>query len=136
MIQGTESNCSEKNSSYMTISYSASNKVYTLTNTADGNDPYATINGQSVYLETGKTYMMHLNVVPADGTPGSLQMFYAINGGYTESQTFRCDGDSGWRTFTVGTTGTYEFRFDNDYQHTNGGKVYISEFMIVEKDKF
>ena len=94
-------------------------------------DPYATI-GQTVDLVEGQKYVVHGEI--RDGTSssgalstgGSIQLFYAINEGYTEAQSVRFDNNSQSVVFTAPTTGTYKLRMDNDY----GKDVGVYNFSI------
>jgi hypothetical protein len=104
------------------IDYNASNGTYTLTNISP-NDPHTGLN-QWVTLEAGVTYMMHMDVASTTGT-NSVQVFYAIDGAYTEANSLHFHG-SQTHTFTVPTTGKYLIRVDNDC----GGTATISNFWV------
>ena len=104
------------------IDYNASNGTYTLTNIS-ANDPHTGLN-QWLTLEAGVTYMMHMDVASTTGT-NSVQVFYAIDGAYTEANSLHFSG-SQTHTFTVPTTGKYLIRIDNDC----GGTATISNFWV------
>ncbi len=119
---------------YMTLKYDAPSGIYTMTNTAAGNDPYATGN-QTVYLDAGKTYVMHAICTDNSGvsvTGNPLQIFYGINRAYSETNSKRF-GETTTQEFTVSTSGTYNFRFDNDYSYASGGVMKVHEFWVAEK---
>ncbi len=123
-------------SNYMTLQYDAPSGVYTMTNTAAGNDPYATGN-QTVYLSTGKTYVMHAICTDNSGvsvTGNPLQVFYGISLGYSEANSKRF-GETTTQEFTVSTSGTYNFRFDNDFSYASGGVMKVREFWVAEKSQ-
>ena len=114
----------------LNIIYTPEKHIYKLSNTASS-DPYATI-GQVMYLTAGKKYIMHAEIYSNSGEPitsGSIQVFYAINKGYNEANSKRFSGLSGYETFTVSTTGTYNIRFDNDYGET----IWVKNFYVVEE---
>lgn len=132
LITGTNSN-SNSTENNMTISYTASDGVFKLTNTASSNDPYATIDGQYVYLEKGKRYIIHMTVKNSSGAlANKIELFYAIIGdSYTQSNSMNFYGDD-YCTFIAPKSGTYRFRLDNDVSHDNGAVVYISDFWIKD----
>lgn len=113
----------------MTLYYTASSHEYRLVNVTS-NDPFAQI-GQTVYLTANTTYLMHAevynsswSVIPASS--GSIQIFYAIGGAYSEANSRRFYANTTYQTFTVPTTGTYNIRIDNDCGQT----VRIQKFWI------
>ncbi len=132
LITGTNSN-SNSTGNNMTISYTASDGVFKLTNTASSNDPYATIDGQYVYLEKGKRYIINMTVKNSSGAlANKIELFYAIIGeSYTQSNSMNFFGDD-YHTFIALKSGTYRFRLDNDVSHDNGAVVYISDFWIKD----
>ena len=118
----------------MTLQYDAPSGVYTMTNTAASNDPFAT-GKQTVYLSTGKTYIMHAVCTDNSGNPvtgNPLQVFYGINVGYSEANSKRF-GETTTQEFTVSTSGTYNFRFDNDFSYASGGVMKVRDFWVAEK---
>lgn len=98
-------------------------------NITTNNDPFAVI-GQTVRLEKGRTYYVHINI--AEKYKGSIQMFYAINGQFTEDQSIRFDKNGICKlrfnnaTSVASETGEYIIRFDNDY----GKNVTLTDFYI------
>ena len=110
----------------LTISYKASEQSYTLTNKSSS-DPFATIN-QTVSLTKGVKYRMYMDVTNTSGAvvgANKVQVFYAINGSYNETNSRRF-GDGTWKEFTAPTTGVYKIRFDNDY----GNTIIIKNFQV------
>ncbi len=110
----------------LTISYKASEQSYTLTNKSSS-DPYATIN-QTISLTKGVKYRMYMDVTNTSGAvigSNKVQVFYAINGSYNETNSRRF-GDGTWKEFTVPATGIYNIRFDNDY----GNTIIIKNFQV------
>ena len=110
----------------LTISYKASEQSYTLTNKSSS-DPYATIN-QTISLTKGVKYRMYMDVTNTSGAvigSNKIQVFYAINGSYNETNSRRF-GDGTWKEFTAPATGIYNIRFDNDY----GNTVIIKNFQV------
>ncbi|MDE6583158.1 MAG: leucine-rich repeat protein, partial [Clostridia bacterium] len=138
LIKNIGVNCGSAYGNYMTVSYNASNGVYTLTNTENTTDPYAVLDGQSVYLQAGKRYALSATLTDRNGnylTYGSVQIFYGLNGGFTESNS------TGWgkfnnynnnHIFTISTTGEYLIRIDNDVSFNKGDVVLIKNFVITE----
>ena len=113
----------------MTLYYTAYNHEYKLVN-ATSNDPFAQI-GQTVYLTANTTYLMHAEVYNSSGSvipssSGSIQIFYAIGGAYSEGNSRRFYANTTYQTFTVPTTGTYNIRIDNDCGQT----VRVRKFWI------
>lgn len=109
------------------ISYSSSSNQYTLTNTASS-DPYATIY-QTVELTKGAQYVMSMDVTNSSGASigrNVVQVFYAVNGSYSESNSLRFGDSTTIKAFIAPTTGVYRIRFDNDY----GNTVIIKNFEI------
>ncbi|MGN1222085.1 MAG: InlB B-repeat-containing protein, partial [Christensenellales bacterium] len=116
------------NGNNMALSYKASTGVYTLT-PSSSSDPYATA-VTTAYLSSGTTYYMYYTLTNSSGASvadSSMQIFYAINGGYNETQSVR-NNSNGYNSFTVPTTGTYNFRFDNDY---GDQPLLVSKFFIT-----
>ena len=112
-------------------SISWNGEAYTFTNTSTS-DPYVQI-GSTVYLTAGTTYSMHMNIYNSSGaalssSAGSVQIFYAINGSFSEDNSKRIGAPGGSVTFTVSTTGTYNIRLDNDC----GQNIIIKDFWIQE----
>lgn len=110
----------------LTISYKASEQSYTLTNKSSS-DPYATIN-QTISLTKGVKYRMYMDVTNTSGAvvgANKVQVFYAVNGSYNETNSRRF-GDGTWKEFTAPATGIYNIRFDNDY----GNTVIIKNFQV------
>lgn len=110
----------------LTISYKASEQSYTLTNKSSS-DPFATIN-QTVSLTKGVKYRMYMDVTNTSGAvvgANKVQVFYAINGSYNETNSRRF-GDGTWKEFTAPATGIYKIRFDNDY----GNTIIIKNFQV------
>ena len=115
----------------MTLTYTASQGVYTLT-PANTSDPYSNLN-YAVNLPAG-TYVMNAVVTDASGnrlTGSPLQVFYGINYGYSEAQSVRF-GDTTRVTFSITTAGNYNFRFDNDY---GGNVMKVKQFWISSSTK-
>lgn len=113
-----------------TITYTSANHQYKFVNSSSS-DPYATIEA-TVYLVANTTYTMHAKLYDANGVAlnsGSIQIFYAINGAYSESNSKRISASGGSVTFTVSTTGTYKIRLDNDCGQT----ILIKEFYITNE---
>ena len=113
-----------------TITYTSAGHQYKFVNSSSS-DPYATIEA-TVYLVANTTYTMHAKLYDANGvalTSGSIQIFYAINGAYSESNSKRISASGGSVTFTVSTTGTYKIRLDNDCGQT----ILIKEFYITNE---
>ena len=54
-----------------------------------------------------------------------VQVFYAVNGSYNETNSRRF-GDGTWKEFTAPTTGVYKIRIDNDY----GNTIIIKNFQV------
>ena len=113
----------------MTITYTASTHEYKLVNSSSS-DPFATI-GQTVYLIANKTYLMHAEVCDSSwsvipSSSGSIQIFYAIGGAYSEGNSRHFYANTTYQTFTVPTTGTYNIRIDNDCGQT----VRVQKFWI------
>lgn len=113
----------------MTITYTASTHEYKLVNSSSS-DPFATI-GQTVYLIANKTYLMHAEVCDSSwsvipSSSGSIQIFYAIGGAYSEGNSRHFYANTTYQTFTVPTTGTYKIRIDNDCGQT----VRVQKFWI------
>lgn len=106
-----------------TIKYSASDYTYTFMNTSS-TDPYVTI-GSMAYLEKDKTYYVHMNI--SDSRSNAVQLFYAINGAYTEANSVRFSGNS-IKTIKPAKSGYYNFRIDND----TGTTIVISDFWVSE----
>ncbi|MGN1212679.1 MAG: BspA family leucine-rich repeat surface protein, partial [Christensenellales bacterium] len=112
----------------MKLSYNASSGVYTLTPSST-DDPYATA-ATTAYLTAGVTYYIYYKVTNSSGVSvadNKMQIYYAINNGFTEVQSVRSNSN-GYSQFTVPTTGTYNFRFDNDY---DGQTLLVSQFYIT-----
>ena len=109
------------NGNNLSYTYNASTGVYTLTIKTDS-DPYVTVCA-AAELETGVTYVM--NAV----TDGSLQVFYGISAGYIEARSMNFDATINQVEFTVPTTGTYNFRFDNDKHST----LTVNNFWVAKK---
>ena len=118
----------------LTINYYTSSHKYKLTNSSSS-DPYATI-GATVYLTAGTTYLMHMKIYDSSDSAklssGSVQVFYAINSAYNETNSRRFNYSTEYQTFTVSTTGTYNIRLDNDCGQT----AYIREFWIMENFQY
>ena len=115
----------------LTIKYKASDKSFTLTNSSTS-DPYATIN-HTVNLVQGMKYRVYMDVTNSSGVNASsrsIQMFYAIDGAYSEANSIKLGGDGQWKTFVAQKTGTYKIRIDND----TGGTAIIKNFQIQEAD--
>ncbi len=111
----------------ISITYNASSQSFTLTNTSSS-DPYATIN-HTVSLTKGVKYRMYMEVTNSSGASvgnNTVQVFYAINAGYSEAYSLRFGGSATWKEFTAPTTGVYKIRFDNDY----GNTLIIKNFQI------
>ena len=106
----------------LTVTYDATTKTYTLTNSGT-DDPYCGI-GQFVYLEAGVEYKVHMTV--SGSKTNAVQMFYAIGGAYSESNSIKFNGGDNIRSIKVDTSGTYLIRLDND----TGSTTTISEFYI------
>ncbi len=104
-----------------------------LINNTSNDDPYITI-PQTVDLVEGQKYVVHGEIRDGASSSGALstggiiQLFYAINKGYTEAQSVRFDNNSQSAVFTAPATGTYNLRLDNDY----GKDVGIYEFSIKD----
>lgn len=113
-----------------TITYTSSSHQYKFVNSST-NDPYVTI-ASTVYLVAGRTYTIHAKMRNTSGSviSGSIQIFYAINQAYNESDSRRLSGGEGRTTLTVSSTGTYNIRIDNDYDKD----IVIYEFYIIEGD--
>lgn len=113
-----------------TITYTSSSHQYKFVNSST-NDPYVTI-ASTVYLVAGRTYTIHAKMRNTSGSviSGSIQIFYAINQAYNESDSRRLSGGEGSTTLTVSSTGTYNIRIDNDYDKD----IVIYEFYIIEGD--
>ena len=111
-----------------TITYTSSSHQYKFVNSST-NDPYVTI-ASTVYLVAGRTYTIHAKMRNTSGSviSGSIQIFYAINQAYNESNSRRLSGGEGSTTLTVSSTGTYNIRIDNDF----GKDIVIYEFYIIE----
>ena len=111
-----------------TITYTSSSHQYKFVNSST-NDPYVTI-ASTVYLVAGKTYTIHAKMRNTSGSviSGSIQIFYAINQAYNESNSRRLSGGEGSTTLTVSSTGTYNIRIDNDFEKD----IVIYEFYIIE----
>ncbi len=105
----------------LTIRYDAAAKSYAFENTGSA-DPYATI-GQTVYLEAGKRYYVHMKI--SGYCKSSVQMFYAIDRAYSEAQSKRFADDSE-QSFVANKSGLYNIRFDND----TGNAITVTEFYI------
>lgn len=132
LLTNTQSNCGAKWQHYMNIEYTASTGVYKLTNTADGNDPYATIDGQTFYLEKGKRYIAHMTVKNSAGNlVSNIGMHYGIAGSYSASRHLGFNGDD-THTFIAPESGNYTIRLDNEVSFANGAVVYISDFWIKD----
>ncbi len=101
-------------------------QLYGFYNT-DTHDPHVQI-GSGVNLEKGKTYYVHMNIDSSTGI--SIQMFYAINGAYTEAKSIRFTSRDSILTITAPETGYYNIRIDNDC----GSTAYIRQFWILEAD--
>ncbi len=118
----------------LTINYYTSSHKYKLTNSSSS-DPYATI-GATVYLTANTTYLMHMKIYDSSDSAklssGSVQVFYAINSAYNETNSRRFNYSTEYQTFTVSTTGTYNIRLDNDCGQT----AYIREFWIMENFQY
>ena len=115
----------------MTLTYTASQGVYTLT-PANSSDPFSSLY-YAVNLPVG-TYVMNAVVTDASGnrlTGSPLQIFYAINYGYTEAQSVRF-GTTTQVTFSITTAGNYNFRFDNDY---GSNVMKVKQFWISSSTK-
>ena len=113
-----------------TITYTSADHQYKFVNSSSS-DPFATIEA-TVYLVANTTYTMHAKIYDANGvalTSGSIQIFYAINAAYSESNSKRISASGGSVTFTVPTTGTYRIRLDNDCGQT----ILIREFYITNE---
>lgn len=108
----------------LNVEYDVSKRIYTLTNSGT-NDPYCTI-GQYVYLEAGQLYDIHMKILGSDKT-NAVQMFYGINGAFTEEKSVRFGGDKTNNTIFITESGKYLIRFDNDSE----AKLSISDFWIV-----
>lgn len=99
----------------MSASFDSTNHRFTLTNTGTS-DPFATI-GNTISFEANKTYVMNMCFSDTNGgaiTSGSIQIFYAINGSYTEAQSVHLSSSNPSASFTPTTTGNYNIRIDND----------------------
>jgi hypothetical protein len=107
----------------LTVAYNASNRTYTLTN-GENSDPYANIN-QWLNLEAGVEYMMHMDIASSTDKT-NVQIFYAIDRAFSESNTRSFHSSSSTLTFTVPTSGKYWIRMDNDC----GGNATISNFWV------
>ena len=105
----------------MTLTYDASENKYTLNNIDTKYDPYATA-PQTVYLTAGTTYTMHADFETIDGEPITsssriMQVFYAIDKAFNQSESVMLSGVDNTQTFTPSATGLYNFRLDNDYNN-------------------
>jgi len=112
------------------IAYTASTGTYAFTNSSTS-DPYVIVN-YTVPLTAGVTYVMHAKVLNTSGsvvTSGSIQIFYGISRAFSEANSRRLSGDA-MVEFTVPSSGTYNFRIDNDY----GYNINIKQFWIARKD--
>lgn len=94
----------------LTIAYDSVTKKYTLTND-NTNDPNCTI-GQYVYLEANVDYYVHMSI-EGSNKANAIQMFYGIDGVYTEKNSVRFGGDQ-TQIIQVNKSGKYLIRFDND----------------------
>ncbi len=111
----------------LNIEYNADSREYILTPNGTMDDPYCTI-GQYVYLEAGKTYYAHMTVSSKE--TNAVQMFYTINGEFSEGQSMHFDKDHQQNTFNdIDTSGIYKIRFDND----TGESITITNFWITEE---
>ncbi|MBO5223698.1 MAG: InlB B-repeat-containing protein [Clostridia bacterium] len=106
------------------ITYNPTTQVYTHQITS-ASDPYATI-GYKVYMTAGKTYYVHMTVNSTK--TNAVQMFYAINEAYNETQSVCFGGINDHATITVSASGYYSIRLDND----TGTEAKISKFWISE----
>ncbi len=124
LLNGITGNWSSTNNHNLSISYSASQDNLSMSVTSTS-DPYATT-GFTANLTAGTQYVINAS------SNAPIQVFYAINLGYTGSQclTFTA-GSNVKREFTAPTTGTYNFRIDCDSGAT--GTYQVRDFWLAQK---
>ena len=115
------------------ISYDASKGQYNF-DILSTSDPYGVVN-TTVYLNAGTTYYMHARIEDLEGnlidkSYEIFQVFYFINNA-TEEQSLKFTKDM-TLSFSVGTTGEYRLRFDND----NGNDFVVKNFWITTNETF
>lgn len=132
-IRGQDVDCGSRDNANMTITYTAADGVYTLFNTVNSGDPFATVDGQYAYLEGGKTYLIHANASSPAG-PALVKFYFAINGSYSEENSVEFVDGENLKMFTAKYSGEYWLRFDNDSTHYKDGTSTVSDLWICEAD--